>query len=65
MLAGHEEGRKHVGNIPVSNDTPVLILLSAKSGHHVAFILRASKEVEGVVTCEISKLTILFSALRL
>ena len=44
MLTGHEEGSEHMGNLPVGYDAPVLILLSTESGHHVAFILRESKE---------------------
>ena len=41
MLTGHKEGSKHVGNLPVSDSTPVLVLLTTKSSHHVVFILGA------------------------
>ena len=39
MLAGHKEGSKHVGNLPVSDSTPIFVLLTTKSSHHVVFIL--------------------------
>lgn len=62
MLASHEESSKHVGNLAVSNSASVLIRLPAKSGHHVAFILRASKG--HLVASKVKKHTILPSALR-
>ena len=39
MLTSHKEGSHHVGNLPVSDSTPVLVLLTTKSSHHVVFIL--------------------------
>jgi len=41
MLTGHKEGSKHVGNLPVSDNTPILVLLTTKSGHHIMVILGA------------------------
>jgi hypothetical protein len=44
MLTGHKEGSEHVGNLPVSDRAPVLVLLTAKGSHHVTFILGTSQE---------------------
>ena len=44
MLTGHKEGSQYMGNLPVSDNSPVLILLTAKSSHHVVFILGTIQE---------------------
>ena len=62
MLTGHKKGSEHVGNLPVCNSTPVLVLLTTKRSHHIALILGTSQEWRA--TDEINELTILFSTLR-
>jgi len=49
MLTGHKEGSKHMGNLPVSDSTPVLVLLTTESGHHVVFILGTIQERGSIV----------------
>ena len=39
MLTSHKEGGEHVGDLPVGDGTPILVLLTAKSSHHVMFVL--------------------------
>ena len=43
MLTGHKEGSEHVGDLPVSDIAPILILLTTKGSHHVTFVLGASQ----------------------
>ena len=43
MLTGHKEGSEYVGDLPVSDSTSVLVLLSTKGSHQVTFILETSQ----------------------
>ena len=63
MLTGHKEGSEHVGDLPVSDSTPILVLLTTKGSHHVLFIL-GTFQGKGA-TDDGNELTILPSALRL
>ena len=51
-----------MGDLPVVDGASILVRLTAKGSHHIAFILGTDQGQ--LTTAEIKKLTILFSALR-